>query len=604
MVKMPVAEDSQAAQTLRRAIAWLCDPAPVSTEPQVARAELPALLDALRHNKVPLLTVQVWHPEAALWRTPQAIEALSRERQALSEQRAEFARVIEAFTSAGIHSALVKSVGLAPPFPYRSDNVDTLVPQEQGADAARALLELGYVELRNIEEPHKFLFKRFAGGGVASAIHLHEQVGWGTGFLDERWLWERVSPSFMDRLVVHPSPEDGLLITVAHAFYEDKEVKAWDLVKARHCVSQSGFDWDYVARQAEARGWLRSLGAALRFCARVERGLFGASFIPEGIPGHPARDFGWESRYASRLAAGAQSLPAPIPFGYSKRHYFAKLAADRTLSAGHKLDDALRHTAAGLKRQLGVHSQRPMLVALSGVDGSGKTAHAESLQASFAACDIRARVVWSRGGSSPLTDALIRLGKRLTGRRAADETDSSTDPRLAGRAALWARPAVRLFWPWALALDLWRQYLPRVAWPLMRGWVVIADRYTADAVAEVEAYLAAAGHPGSPVALRLLGILSPRPICAYLLRVPPELAAERKGGAESGVFLAAQAEAYDQLVARGRLVPLENSQDFDSVSSTLVRRVLTRYYRSYRTLLNALFLSNPRVRRPGPDEAC
>jgi len=604
---------------LRRAIAWLCDPSDAGPEPQ-APADATGWVAAFRRNKLPLLTLRTWRPGAMLWSHPALAATLQTEAAAWTAQRGEFAAVAEAFGAEGIRPALIKSAGIAPSFPYRSDNVDTLVPLRQGQAAARALVRLGYVELRNIEEPRKFLFKRFEGSRVASAIHLHEQVGWGTGFLDEERLWDRVAPSFDDRLVLHPGPEDAMLITLAHAFYEDKEVKAWDLVKARHCLAQSGFDWDYAARQAESRGWLPGLDSALREWARVERGVFSAPRIPDGVPGRRTRAHRFEGRYADRLQAGADRLPAPIPFVYSKRHYFAKVAADGELGAGAKADDALRHTLAGIKRKLKVHSQRPMLIALSGVDGSGKTSLAETLQRAFDQCDIRARVVWSRGGSSPLTDALIRLGKRGKPQPAdAPAAGGDADARLARRVEMWRRPAVRRLWPWALALDLWLQYMGRIAWPLLRGWVVIADRYVADAVAEVQAYWALAGEttgtehdgetgrprraaPTETGAFRVLAWMSPQPTMAVLVDVSAEVAGARKGADESPRFLNAQVDAYRALAAAGRLVALDNTRDPAVVGTELVPRVLRRYYRSNRTLINALFLSNPRVRRPDAGE--
>jgi len=247
------------------------------------------------------------------------VEALRRESETLTAQRAEFVNVADAFAVEGIRAALIKSVGLAPSFPYRSDNVDTLVPLEQGEAAAKVLSRLGYVELRNIEEPRKFLFKRFSGARVASAIHLHEQVGWGTGFLNEGWLWERASRAFDDRLVVHPGPEDGMLITLAHAFYEDKEVKAWDLVKVRHRVSLSGFGLGLCGAPSRDPRLAFRFGRRAGLLARVERTLFAAPCIPESIPGYQVRAHRFENGYAAELQEA--------PRGSRRRFHFRTASA-------------------------------------------------------------------------------------------------------------------------------------------------------------------------------------------------------------------------------------------------------------------------------------
>lgn len=564
------------------------------------RVDTQALVACLRRNKVPLLSAQRWHPEAPVWEAAAFQNALCREQESLNHQRAEFAMVQEALGAEGIPTALIKSAGIAPSFPYRSDNVDMLVPLRMGQKTAQLLYALGYVELRNIEEPHKFLFKRFVGGQEVSAIHLHEQVGWGTGFLVEEWVWERVVPSADDPLVHVPGPEDALLVTLAHAFYEDKEFKIWDLVKVRHCLGAQGFDWDYCARQAEERGWLHGLNAILEHASRVERRWFAAPVLPSRVPGHGGVWAGWEANYEERLASVQESLPATVPFVYSKRHYFTKVARDRRLPLGRKLDDALRHALAGVRRKIGVRSQRPMLIAISGVDGSGKTSHAQALKQAFERCDIRARIVWSRGASSTFTDALIRVGKRFlggspTGARAEGSPAGTAVDR---RVGMWRRPWVRRLWPWLLALDLWRAYLASVAWPLLRGWVVIADRYVADAQAEVAAYLETAGTPGLPLALRLLERASPRPAARFLLDVPAAVAADRAAGEEQTGFLARQVACYRDLAAKHGAFVLDAARPQEELSSEMVRIVLLRYYRRYRTFINGLFLFNPRAKRP------
>lgn len=564
---------------------------PVAAE-DWARADGAALLACLRRNKVPLLYARRVRPALDIWGASPFAKALAQEQASLDRQREEYIKVREALSARGIPCVLIKSAGLPPSFPYRSDNVDLLVPPTAELAAAQALYSLGYVELRNIEEPRKFLFKRFVGGGEASAIHLHTQVGWGTGFLVDEWLWERVRPSEDAPMVSILGPEDELLVTLAHAFYEDKEFKIWDIVKARHCVNAPAFDWAYCARQAEERGWLAGLNVILGIVARVEAAWFAEARIPAGVPGGPTA--------LPLPLLDAETLPARVGFAYSKRQYFAKVARDRRLSAAQKWDDALRHALAGVRRKLRVRSQRPMLVALSGVDGSGKTAHAEALQEAFGRCDIRARIVWTRGASSPLTDALIRLGKRWLGEASGaghGEGGNAPNP-WERRAALWRRPVVQRVWPWVIALDLWRQYLARVAWPLLRGWVVIADRYVADAQAEVAAYLDAAGDGRVPLALRLLERVSPRPAVWFLLDAPPDVAARRKAGQESEAFLARQARWYRRLAQARRGHVLDATRSLEDVSSEVVRGTLLRYYRRYRTVINGLFLFNPRAKRP------
>lgn len=109
--------------------------------------------------------------------------------------RAEYREVKDALDSEGIAGAMIKSVGLAPSFPYRSDNLDVLYRPENVERIRAILCNLGYFELKNVEEPHKYLFRKFHAGRSVSAIHLHAHVGWMVSFLDEEALWQRCQVS-------------------------------------------------------------------------------------------------------------------------------------------------------------------------------------------------------------------------------------------------------------------------------------------------------------------------------------------------------------------------------------------------------------------------
>ena len=100
-------------------------------------------------------------------------------------------------------------------------------------------------------------------------------------------------------------------------------------------------------------------------------------------------------------------FPFPVGFLFSKRHYYGKVIRDRWLSPRQKVVDMAKHTVAGVRRRLPFKPQRGMLITLSGIDGSGKTTQAETLLDALGECDIAATRVWSRGASSPLTDAVI-----------------------------------------------------------------------------------------------------------------------------------------------------------------------------------------------------
>ena len=542
----------------------------------------PRLLRALRANKVPLLSLNLNLPPLAPFYTSDAFQQACREEEAKwASLRTEYSCVRRAFEDVGIRDVLIKSAGIVPSFPYMSDNLDALVALEQGARAREVLLELGYVELRNVEEPHKFLFRKFHLGTTISAIHLHEFVGWGTGFMDDEGLLARGRQAADDRALWIPSPEDALLVTMAHAFYEDKAVRLGDLWKVIHILRQGELDWEGIYRQVRLRGWEEGLDACIWLWAGLERALYGAHSFPKGLARQAQeRSPASSRRYLARsLAADEEheTFPFRISFAFSKSQYYRKIWRDGTLSWQQKASDAFKHSLAGVRRRLPWKVQRPMLVTLSGIDGSGKTIQANMLKRAFGECDIKARIVWNRGGSSRLTDLIIALVKPLLrGEQGLDTTSDTREAKVARKSFWLRRPGLRWGWSVLVVLDLLLSYWARVSWPLSWGQVVICDRYAYDALVELAVLSGGLEIARSFEAKLLLG-LSPRPRLAYLLDAGPAIAHERKPDEELE-FLEAQAAAYRQMAPAWGLRILDANGDLAACADALVRKVLRTYY--------------------------
>jgi dTMP kinase len=523
---------------------------------------------------------------------PLVLKARAEEENEQAKLRAEYQVLKRALDAGGLSAVLLKSVGVAPSFPYKSDNLDLLFSPPDVEKARELLLSLGYVELRNVEEPHKYLFRRFRGGRSLIAVHVHEHVGWVTSFLDEESLWARSRAAEDDPLVVHPGPEDGLLITLAHSFFEDKTFSLWDMAKAAHCLRQN-IDWAEVKRIASRRGWLSGLRAALLFYARLENLVFGMTTVsPEQLEkmrsGHE-RGAGFRpGRSVEKISSPAAS-PFPVPFALSKRLFFSKLWHDPSRRFGRRLKDIVLHTANGLWLRLGIGSQKRMLITFSGIDGSGKTTQARALQAAFAICQIKSRYVWSRAGSTRWFGIWTRLDKKRP-------ADPPILPAAGDRFELQQRrfrsSLLRWGYRWLTAAELLMFYGRRVRWPLLRGRVVICDRYVFDALADWAAYFNDQSI-GLGSAARILGALSPRPHLAYWVDVSPAVVVRRQEDRMSENFLMAQADVYRRLSESLGLRRLDGHQSWEALSEEIARQVLTLYFSDYRTRLNGLFLKNP-----------
>ncbi len=339
------------------------------------------LVQRLRRNKYPLLMLeQAAEQHPLLSRSVRWTGALAEDESELVEQRLEFVKVRRAWADAGIPSVLFKSGGLEPSFPYTSDNVDVLVPRGRTDEARRILMSQGYVWLHNIDEEQKWLFRKFRGGRSVSAIHVHGWVGWDVEF-HERAIWDGVRQSPDDREVMVPSAEDAVLINAAHALYENKEIRLYDLEKIRGQWAD-GLDWDYIEGIARRRGWLDGLYFALLLCQKLEQQVYGYRTVSRDVVkrwSRGLREYRVQYAYWQKVRARPFQMPFRISFAFSKLLYYKKIARDSHDGTRSRVRNAVRTLAWGLKQKSKIRPQPGVVIALSGLDGAGKSAHAKAL---------------------------------------------------------------------------------------------------------------------------------------------------------------------------------------------------------------------------------
>jgi thymidylate kinase len=516
--------------------------------------------------------------------------ALHQESDLYDQVHGHFVALGEAWRSCGVEWICFKSAGIDPAFPYTSDNFDILIRPESYVDARDRLLALGYVELRNIEEPQKWLFRLFVGGESVSAIHLHTRVGWGQGFMIEPEIWRRRQLSEDDAWTWVPGPEDSVLINVAHAVFENKELNLHDLMKVRHSIGL-GVDWEYIDFVAAQRGWTKGLDIGLASVARLEEQLFADVSVPwERRVAGVKRIEGSRMlrRYWSALAAKPAVLPFGLSFALSKLLFFDKLYADKHVTFAKKPLLATLALARGFKGQIGAHPQNSALITLSGMDGSGKTAQALALADVFSIAELRAEVRWARFGATPIVYSLSRLMYGRSQDRDVDDGSSKPFSRTGLSLKVWAGLSAADYAIWLL----------QIRFRLLRGEIVIADRYLCDMDVELSQRLQI--HPELREAIAsVLAKIAPSPQSAYLLRIDHHLAAERAVPDGGDASMPEQMRLYDTLSDRYRLRVLDAGLPFDAASAELARDALREYLNNYGMIGNLLYFSNPwQLNRP------
>jgi thymidylate kinase len=179
-------------------------------------------------------------------------------------------------------------------------------------------------------------------------------------------------------------------------------------------------------------------------------------------------------------------------------------------------------------RAVSARPPRGHTIALSGVDGAGKSLQCEALADTLGVLGLDAVVEWTRIGSHPALDSMAMPVKRLLSRRGWSPGGSAPAPSSDTRGAAMRQrsPLIDFIWITVVALANVASHR-RATRRRRRGAVVVCDRYVLDSLA------ALAWEYGGGTRLRaqrwLLRAFSPTPVRAYFLDVPPETAHARKG---------------------------------------------------------------------------
>jgi thymidylate kinase len=205
------------------------------------------------------------------------------------------------------------------------------------------------------------------------------------------------------------------------------------------------------------------------------------------------------------------------------------------------------------------------LIAFSGVDGSGKSTQVKLLQERFRGLHKNTKRVWCRWRpitSLPLLTILRRLGYAEVHPTSSIGFVETRIPRNGGLAFLWST---------LTQIDNFVKTGAMVVIPLMLGRTVICDRYVLDLMVEGMADLK--DPPESKrLGFKLLRLL-PRPQQAFLVRVDPRVAFERKPDMPTLSHFRARAELYNELADSLGVVVVDGALSPEAIHDEIWRRI-------------------------------
>lgn len=211
------------------------------------------------------------------------------------------------------------------------------------------------------------------------------------------------------------------------------------------------------------------------------------------------------------------------------------------------------------------------LIAISGIDGAGKSTQLELLSAALERRGRRVERVWYRPGYSRRLDRARALVRRLrpAALPGADRPEA--------RRAAFARPSVAAAWMVTAAIDTLIEYGAGVRRRLGAGAVVLCDRYLIDARLDLELRFPEL----APWPTRLsaaLEIACPEPDCQILLMIDEAEMRRRNRLApepfpDAPAIRAARHRAYRELAGNIAIAPIDASASVDEVHRAILARV-------------------------------
>jgi thymidylate kinase len=490
--------------------------------------------------------------------------------------RDSFVRIQAEWRRCGIESLFHKSSGQ---FPAMSDNLDVLVRETDFSRAEEVLVQLGYAELRNVQEAHKKLFRKFEGEAEWAPIHLHERVCWGVPFEDNEHLWAHSRVSAEDGHVRFPCPEDVIIVQIAHSFLEDHLIRIAEVWTLKKCL-QDGIDWPYIIRTAEAMHWAHALWTGILIYESLHLRLFGEPLFPATILERAEAFAGGKRWIRSALrrmfSSGPVIMPFAVPHLWTRYHTSLRVITDRSFGSPWKRGSlVIWYLVDGLIHQkLGFNPHPRMFIAFCGADGSGKTRHSEALRQAFRTSGIKARTVWSRAGSLPLTQRLLRIMRKAGfSRPPRDQRRRDVKDRQRLESSLKMS-----LWMLINGLDLVFFTFFTITLPLIFGGVVIADRFLVDFLVDLESTRGASDFK-RPF-YRLLKLLLPSPDLVFYLNVHPDAIQQRRCD-ENPADLQKSYALYQNVLPESGVIVIDNSEPFEQAGGQVIHRSLTAFFRKY-----------------------
>jgi len=317
--------------------------------------------------------------------------------------------------------------------PLDSHNLDVLIKEEDRNLVESILQKAGFSKVSFYKEPYKILYRYTKNTKDYIAFHLHTKVSWhGVEFIDKDRIWEKKRKKMIEGIdVCFPDEGSHILMTIAHLFFEKAEISLSDVLDVVSDLHENDVDVKTLVSLAKNAGWEDIFSTCLYAVLKVYQGLYGTKSLEKIL--YDTKIYDIISPYIVSslqhilLEPATKFLPLnldPASKWHRRRRVIKLGLLKKTLkSRVIFVTNMIQEFFSQLYRS--GKECRTFIVALEGIDGSGKTSHAQKLVEEFSKRGKKPLYIWSTG-SLPFADLIRPLVLKLTSPQMRTKSSPST----------------------------------------------------------------------------------------------------------------------------------------------------------------------------------
>jgi len=208
------------------------------------------------------------------------------------------------------------------------------------------------------------------------------------------------------------------------------------------------------------------------------------------------------------------------------------------------------------------------MIIFSGIDSAGKSTQIEKLEKYLFKKNIKARVIWSRGGYTPIMNSLKSLIRKIKPNSIPQPGESIH------RDKTFSRKWISSLWLNIALIDLIVFYCLYFRWLNILGYIVIADRYLWDTYIDFDLKFMKKSFENN-ILWKILVLFSPQPELSIILTLPIDESLRRsklkkEPFSENYNQRQKRIELYHDLINKGRwLNVIDGSDSIEKVWSNI-----------------------------------